>query len=172
MLWEGGMPGGGRAGVYLDQIRCSGCLLTQLVGPLEHLQVGGVALNLGPVPGRPMASTCWEGHGGCRGEDGFKARPGPSWGFPRDLDSKEPTCNTGGPGLIPGLGKSPGEGNGDPFQYSCLESPVDRGAWWATVHEVAKESDTTEVTEHACILALPDHWEKSLNLSEPLFFHL
>ena len=42
----------------------------------------------------------------------------------------------------------------------------------AGVDEVAKESDTTEVTEHACILALPDHWEESLNLSEPLFFHL
>ena len=174
MLWVGGMPGGAggeRAGVYLDRIRCSGCLLNQLVGPLEH-EVGGVALILGQLPGRLMASTCWEGHGGCRGEHGVKASPGPSWGFPSDLDSKESTCNAGGPGLIPGLGKSPGEGNGDSFQYSCLESPMDKGACWATVHEVAKESDTTEVTEHACILALPDHWEESLNLSEPLFFHL
>ena len=41
-------------------------------------------------------------------------------------------------GLIPGLGRSPGEGNGNPFQYSCLENPMDRGAWQATVHEVAK----------------------------------
>ena len=41
-------------------------------------------------------------------------------------------------GLIPGLGKSPGVGNGDPLRYSCLESPMDRGAWWATVHGVAK----------------------------------
>ena len=40
--------------------------------------------------------------------------------------------------LIPGLGRSPGEGNGDPVQYSCLENPMDRGAWWATVHGVAK----------------------------------
>ena len=46
-------------------------------------------------------------------------------------------------GLIPGLGSSPGEGNGNPLQYSCLENPIDRGAWWATVHRVA-ESDTTE----------------------------
>ena len=46
-------------------------------------------------------------------------------------------------GLIPGLGRSPGEGNGNPLQYSCLENPIDRGAWWATVHRVA-ESDTTE----------------------------
>ena len=44
---------------------------------------------------------------------------------------------------IPGLGKLPGEGNGSPLQYSCLENPMDRGAWWATVHAVAKESDMT-----------------------------
>ena len=49
---------------------------------------------------------------------------------------------------------------------------MNRGAWWAAVHGVAKESDTTEVTEHTCILALPDHWEESLNLSEPLFSQL
>ena len=41
-------------------------------------------------------------------------------------------------GSIPGLGRSPGEGNGNPLQYSCLENPVDRGAWWVTVHGVAK----------------------------------
>ena len=46
-------------------------------------------------------------------------------------------------GLIPGSGRSPEEGNGNPFQYSCLGNPVDRGAWWATDHGVAKESDTT-----------------------------
>ena len=46
-------------------------------------------------------------------------------------------------GLIPGLGRSPGEGNGDPLQYSCLGDPMDRGAWWATVHGVIKELDTT-----------------------------
>jgi len=41
-------------------------------------------------------------------------------------------------GSIPGLGRSPGEGNGNPLQHSCLENPMDRGAWWATVHRVAK----------------------------------
>ena len=46
-------------------------------------------------------------------------------------------------GLIPGLGRSPGEGNGDPLQYSCLGDPMDRGAWWATVTGVAKELHTT-----------------------------
>ena len=51
-------------------------------------------------------------------------------------------------GSIPGSGRSPGEGNGNPLQYSCLENPMDRGAWRATVHSVA-ESDTTEAT-YAC----------------------
>ena len=49
-------------------------------------------------------------------------------------------------GLIPGSGRSPGVGNDNPLQYSCLESPMDRGACWATVHGVTKESDTTEHT--------------------------
>ena len=47
-------------------------------------------------------------------------------------------CNAGDLGLIPGSGRSPGEGNGNPLQYSCLENPLDGGAWWATVHGVAK----------------------------------
>ena len=47
-------------------------------------------------------------------------------------------CNAGDPGSIPGLGRSPGEGNGNPLQYSCLENPMNGGAWWATVHGVAK----------------------------------
>ena len=49
-------------------------------------------------------------------------------------------------GSIPGLGGSPGEGDGNPLQYSCLENPMDRGAWQPTVHRVAKELDTTEHT--------------------------
>ena len=51
-------------------------------------------------------------------------------GFPGGSDDKESTCNVGDLGLIPGSGRSPVEGNGYPFQYSCLENPVDRGAWW------------------------------------------
>ena len=51
---------------------------------------------------------------------------------------KNLACNAGDTGLIPGSGSSPGEGNGDPLQYSCLENPMDRGAWWATVHGGAK----------------------------------
>ena len=56
---------------------------------------------------------------------------------------KNPPTNAGDTGSIPGSGRSSGEGNGNPLQYSCLENPMDRGAWWATVHDVAKESDTT-----------------------------
>ena len=65
--------------------------------------------------------------------------PQPWW-----LGGKEPTCRTGDSGLIPGSGKSPGEGNDNPRQDSCLENPTGRGTWWATVHGVTKESDTTE----------------------------
>ena len=59
-------------------------------------------------------------------------------GFPGDADVKESACNAGNPGSIPGSGRSPGEGNGNPLQYSSLENPIDRGAWQATVHGVAK----------------------------------
>ena len=58
-------------------------------------------------------------------------------GFPGGRDT-ESACNAGDPGLIPGLGKSPGEGNGNPLQYSCLENLKDRGVWWVSVHGVAK----------------------------------
>ena len=53
-------------------------------------------------------------------------------------DGNTSFCNAGDPGSIPGLGRSPGEGNGSPLQYSCLENPMDCGAWWATVHGVTK----------------------------------
>ena len=58
--------------------------------------------------------------------------------FPHNSVGKESACNAGDLGSIPGLGRSPGEGNGNPLQYSCLENPMDREAWWATVHGFAK----------------------------------
>ena len=67
-----------------------------------------------------------------------------SQGFPGGSDSKESACDARGLGSVPGLGRSPRGGHGYPLQYSCLENPVDRGAWWATGHEGHKESDTTE----------------------------
>ena len=59
-------------------------------------------------------------------------------GFPGSSVGKESACNAGDPALIPGSGRSPGGGHGHPLQYSCLENPVDRGAWQTTVHGVAK----------------------------------
>ena len=59
-------------------------------------------------------------------------------GFPGGPDSKESACKAGDPGLIPRLGRSLGEGNGNPLQYARLENSMDRRAWWATVHGVSK----------------------------------
>ena len=59
-------------------------------------------------------------------------------GFPGGSDSKESACNEGDPSSIPGLGRSSGEGNGNPLQYSCLDNSMDRGAWWTIVLGVAK----------------------------------
>ena len=58
--------------------------------------------------------------------------------FPGGTDGKKSACNARDPGSICGSRRSPGEGHGNPLQYSCLENPMDRGAWWTTVHEVSK----------------------------------
>ena len=58
--------------------------------------------------------------------------------FPGGSAGEESACNVGDLGLIPRLGRSPRGGHGNPFQYSCLENPMDRGAWWTVVHGVAK----------------------------------
>ena len=63
--------------------------------------------------------------------------------FPGGSVVKNLPANAGDTGSIPGLGRSHGEGNGYALQYSCLGNPMDRGAWWARVHGVAKETDTT-----------------------------
>ena len=71
-------------------------------------------------------------------------------GFPDGLVVRNLLVNSGDArdvSLISGLGRCPGGGNGHPLQYSCFENPMDRGAWWATIHGV-KESDTTEAAEH------------------------
>ena len=88
-------------------------------------------------------------------------------GFPGGSDGKASVCSAGDQGLIPGLGRSPGEGNGNPLQYSCLENTMDGGAWQATVHGVLKSwtqlSDFTftfqfhalekEMATHSSVLA-------------------
>ena len=87
-----------------------------------------------------LANQIWLAWGwaGCWG----KAFIGEIWGFPDDSVGKESTCDvrrgTGDSGSIPGSGRSPGQGNGNPFHYSCLKNPTDRGAWWARVEKVAK----------------------------------
>ena len=72
--------------------------------------------------------------------------------FPGGSDSKASVYNAGHPGSIPGWGRFPGEGNGNPLQYSCLENPMDRGAWWATVHGVTNSQ--TRLTSHNTKLAV------------------
>ena len=67
--------------------------------------------------------------------------------FPGGSDGKQSACNAGDPGLVRGSGRSPGEGNGNLLQYSCLENSMDRGAWWAIVHGVAKS--WTQLSTHA-----------------------
>ena len=67
-----------------------------------------------------------------------------NWGFPHSSVGKQSACIVGDLGSIPGSGSFPGEGNGNPLQYSCLENRMDRGAWRATVHGVAKSLDLTE----------------------------
>ena len=71
-------------------------------------------------------------------------------GLPWSLSGKELPANAGEAGLIPGSGRSPGEGNGNPLQYSCLGNPMDKGAWWATVLEVPRirHNSVTKQQQH------------------------
>ena len=73
-------------------------------------------------------------------------------GFPHNSVGKESAYNVGELGSIPGSGRSPGEGNGNPLQYSCLENPMDRGAWQATVHGVARVRHDLVTKERELIL--------------------
>ena len=72
-----------------------------------------------------------------------------SQGFPGGSEVKVSACSAGDLGSIPGLRRYPGEENGNPLQYSCLENPTDRGAWWATVHGVAKSQTQLSYFTHS-----------------------
>ena len=85
-------------------------------------------------------------------------------GFPGSASGEEPTCNAGDArdlALIPGLGGSPGGEHGNPLQYSCRENPMDRGAWWATVHGFAKSQ--TRLTHALTMNFLLDSWDLGMN---------
>ena len=83
-------------------------------------------------------------------------------GLAQRFSGKESTCNAGDLGSIPGSGRSPGEGNGNPLQYSCLENPMDRGAWRAADHRVAKNQTLLSIhalrLTHAPILHIQSHF--------------
>ena len=74
-----------------------------------------------------------------------------------------PTCHAGDLGSIPGFGRSPGEGHGNPLQDSCLENPTDRGAWWATVHRVAESQ--TRLSKPAHIFGKLEEWRCRLSVA-------
>ena len=112
-----------------------------------HQPLGQVPQQLWGGRGEVLGDTCWGTPGECsqNREEGWipfwELEPG-RVSFPLTAsDSKESACNAGHQGSIPGSGRSPGEENGYPLQYSCLENPMHRGAWQATVHGVAKRHD-------------------------------
>ena len=91
--------------------------------------------------------------------------------LPCSSNSKEPACNAGDLGSISGLGRSPGEGYGKPFHYSCLENRVDRGAWRATVYVVSKSQTWLSDWPYYCSLPL-SHWGNPMFLKYVLIMHL
>ena len=129
---------------------CSGCGCTAPLGfwvpeprPSPELQLpsNSAGLHVLPLDPRPQHFCL----------------PSRSWGLPPGLSGKESTCSdTGDAGSIPGSGRSPGGGHGNPLQYSCLENPMHREAWRATVHGL-QESNMTEQQNHhhKCLLGKP-----------------
>ena len=82
-----------------------------------------------------------------------------TWVFPDGSDSKESACNAGHPGLILESGRSPGEGHGNPIQYSCLENTTDRGAWQGSVHRVTKSQiQLNQLSTHTLYIVNMKHY--------------
>ena len=144
LLWQAGLTMLVRWGPpvrwFADSALCGGCCSA---GPGHRVAgcriLGDPGTSTGSLVGRvtvlkTLLPTLWQ----------VKPDPGISAGLlagrvlPRWLGSKEFPCNSVDTGSIPGLGRSPGGGNGYSLQYSCLANPMDRGAWWATVHGVPK----------------------------------
>ena len=95
------------------------------------------------------------------------------WDFPGGSDGKASAYNVGDPSLIPDLGRSSGEGNGNPLQYSCLENPMDGGSWWATVHGVEKSQTQLSVFNSALSMFLASFSRDiSLKSSDSFPLHL
>ena len=87
-------------------------------------------------------------------------------GFPDGSEGKASACNAGDPGSIPGSGRFLGEGNGNPLQYSCLENSMDRGAWWAIVHGVAKnQTRLSDFTFFLSLFIMTKAWKQPRCLS-------
>ena len=94
-------------------------------------------------------------------------------GFPGGSEVTASAWNVGDPGSIPGLGRSPGEGTGNPLQYSCLENPMDRGAWWATVHGVTKSR--TQLSDFISLhftLCSYSAWSYGTNVYQHIFLYI
>ena len=82
-------------------------------------------------------------------------------GFPRGSGGKESACNAGDPGSNPAPGRYPGEGNGNPLQYSCLDNPMDRGTWWATARKVTRnQTKLKQLSMHTV------HWAAESDVTE------
>ena len=90
-----------------------------------------------------------------------------SWGFPGGSDGKESACKAEDLGSIPGWGRSPGGGNGNPLQYSCLENPMDRGTWWTMVHGVTESQTRLSVPTGRCLSSTLHIWPHVILISAP-----
>ena len=94
--------------------------------------------------------------------------------LPQGFKGKKPSYNTGETDSLPGSGWSPAGGHGNPLQYSCLENPMDRGAWWATVHRVTKsQTRLKRLSMHACIhphTQTHSHWIEQLTLNHRISY--
>ena len=131
------------SGAFLVAQTCreSVCSMKDLVS------IPGSGRSSGERNGYPLQYSCLENamdrgawwdtvHGVAKSQTGLTNTF--TLGFPGGSDGKESACNAGAEGSVAGLGRSPGEGNGFPLQYSCLKNSMDRGVWWAAVHGVAK----------------------------------